>query len=159
MRRIALLLLLALAAGCTTPREFDPRSRTVSPWSEVPVTLGPGIYYIQLPRGQMATLRVEGCGAMWMDTVSEDHATTVNTLIYGPEPRIGITADTTNGTTLANCVMVSDGSNTQFYLDGCTNTSIVLNEMTRKLQYRLESDTNGYLRLKELPNQGIQPTK
>jgi hypothetical protein len=160
MKNVAMLFLMALAAGCATPpAEFNPVARAVLPKSEEPVTLGPGVYRIQLPRDQTALLRVEGCGAMWVNTVSEDHDTHVNTLIYGPEPRIAINTTTSNGMSLANCVMVSDGSNTHFYFRSCTNSSIVLDESTVRREYTLEHDPEGHLWLKGLPNQGMQPTK
>ena len=162
MRYGIALLLLTLATGCVTHSEFDPEARTVSPWSGEPVTLGPGVYRIQLPDMQPALLRVESCGAMHMDMVSETQDAKVETTLYGPESFVATTALTAKGEELANCVMRSDGSNMYFYMEGCSNTFIVLNDhlnpSTEMKTYTFATNINGNLILKELPNKALDAT-
>jgi len=154
-------MFLVLLVGCATPCEFDTRSRTIQPSSTEPITLAPGWYDILFPGRQKARLIVEGCGAIHIDTISEDHNTVANTLVYGPEPRIMVRLGRTNDTTLVNCVFISDGTNTSIFSSGGGETRFILNEPSAEhmQQFELYEDGNDIWKLKKLPNQSMEADK
>jgi hypothetical protein len=165
MKETTAILFMLLAAGCNALRPHEPPCVGVlSPPGEEPIKLGPGIYRFVLPdRPEYdALLRFEGCGAMWLDTMSRDRDDHVNTLIYPPDSTIAVNARASNGAVLVECVFSQDGTNACLDLLDGGDLSILLNERTyrvdRMVKYRLVRETNGLFRLKEVPNQAPEDT-